>query len=1057
MQRLLGLIIAFLIGIQVFSQDTILVNNNTLSEVGTVWRSSSVYLLEGPVYIEQGSLIITAGTQILAKPYQEGVNQPTSLTIGPGARLTALGRANAPISFSIPSATNSPYDLNAGLWAGLAIEADESSSVSILNYLSIAYAGAPLDGETGAALRLSGVDDRTQIEYIEILGSAGDGIQIRGGEAEIAYAAVSFVQDDAFDWDHGWIGKGLYWFAYEMGVFTTDPPTDDHSFGIEGKGNIGPNGRISNPQIFNATFLGGSCGNYEIFGRNWKNEGAIFLADNSAGTIANSLFIDFPNHGIMVEDLASGADCRQQMENGNITIANNIWWNISFETPFPVTNIQANGRNQFNVSESGIIKVDPLAEDLSAAFLVDHLQSQRNEIAGFGLSVNRRWRGCISIDPRPDRKSNYDSYPNFDYPFDFFFFSNVQDETEKGAFPTDNFWYKGWSLFDEYFFLGDEAQGRFFYQGEPVQLGDTITIQCDSLTSLHDSIVYPDIPCFPDIDLAVSASRRGNRRRPASRTVLDEEAPTAFIEDWTYRGFDYGCHLADTLDFVLLVIDTIPPTIHLIPGPDGGLTAFALDCDEAWISETLIDTLVVDQGICINYTFIAEDFSGNTSTLAVEKKLLEETMIVYADLDGDGFGNPNLPLLCSGLPPGFVANKLDCNDDNPLVYPTENPPGNFTCPESNDICTRAVSLPINTDFCAGLPFDMAGSSATIYPQPLDNCIFNQTYRDIWFQFTPTSTGSIALDLKKGSNEQASGFQLELFEGSCNELNLLQCFAGSPAIKDTLEDLIPGRNYFLRVFESTNLAIADLSICLLGLAPPADTLDNDDCTSPQFLNLGNAECMTHTFSNQGATLSAENIYTSCDNNVTRDVWFQIEMPDTDTLFIAVERQDTLQMSSPSLQVFLGPCDDLTEMACANDGEAKGRTALALSDIFPGAILWIRVGEQENYQGEYVLSTCDHPNGDITSTTTYLSLSPKLSLFPNPTTNALQLLVKGQIQQQASATIYNSAGQLVRVLFQNEDLLSDRVHHFTISDLPSGSYFLRLVAADKILTERFVVTK
>ncbi|MEZ5043818.1 MAG: M12 family metallo-peptidase [Saprospiraceae bacterium] len=41
----------------------------------------------------------------------------------------------------------------------------------------------------------------------------------------------------------------------------------------------------------------------------------------------------------------------------------------------------------------------------------------------------------------------------------------------------------------------------------------------------------------------------------------------------------------------------------------------------------------------------------------------------YEDLDGDGFGNPNISMEACMARPGFVDNDLDCNDDDPTVYP----------------------------------------------------------------------------------------------------------------------------------------------------------------------------------------------------------------------------------------------------------------------------------------------------------------------------------------------------------------------------------------------------
>ena len=46
-----------------------------------------------------------------------------------------------------------------------------------------------------------------------------------------------------------------------------------------------------------------------------------------------------------------------------------------------------------------------------------------------------------------------------------------------------------------------------------------------------------------------------------------------------------------------------------------------------------------------------------------------ETTRVFADADGDGYGNPNVALLACEAPASFVTDSSDCDDTNPQVHP----------------------------------------------------------------------------------------------------------------------------------------------------------------------------------------------------------------------------------------------------------------------------------------------------------------------------------------------------------------------------------------------------
>src|SRR5262249_37186490 len=43
--------------------------------------------------------------------------------------------------------------------------------------------------------------------------------------------------------------------------------------------------------------------------------------------------------------------------------------------------------------------------------------------------------------------------------------------------------------------------------------------------------------------------------------------------------------------------------------------------------------------------------------------------LFYQDADADGYGNPAVAVSECVQPPGYVANKLDCNDADPSIHP----------------------------------------------------------------------------------------------------------------------------------------------------------------------------------------------------------------------------------------------------------------------------------------------------------------------------------------------------------------------------------------------------
>lgn len=439
-----------------FSQTVVNVTDADLNGGETYnWTKNNIYMLNGFVFLENaGILNIEAGTVIKGKETPTSGDNASALIITRGAKINAIGTSTEPVIFTaeIDDVTNAT-DLEAtdrGLWGGLvilgygnvAVTADTANIEGIpttesravyggsndadnsgtLKYVSIRHGGAELaPGDEINGLTLGGVGSGTTFDYIEIIANSDDGIEFFGGAAQVTHLAVSYCGDDAVDYDLGYRGKGQFWFAL-LG-------SDDADNAGEHDG-AKPDGETpySNPTIYNATYIGSGVGAAA------KNSTAIHFRDATGGTYANSIFQGFANHALEVEDLpeAKGVDSRQRMEEGNLNLLNNLFFDFGAGDKFEVN------------ATSGLLRSTPEAEDSTAQFLISHLTTNNNSIENPGLTAISRSNDG-GLDPRPTAGSAAmkagASIPTGDE-----FFKEV---SYKGAFG-DLLWLKGWSALDEY-------------------------------------------------------------------------------------------------------------------------------------------------------------------------------------------------------------------------------------------------------------------------------------------------------------------------------------------------------------------------------------------------------------------------------------------------------------------------------------------------------------------------------------------------------------------------------------------------------------------------------
>ena len=161
------------------------------------------------------------------------------------------------------------------------------------------------------------------------------------------------------------------------------------------------------------------------------------MRDATAGIWTNSVFYDYANKALQVEDLPSGSgtDSYDRLLNGEIRFLNNVFYKFGNYTTFDANPI------------TGIIAYTPGGDDTTCQALIDSLLANNNVMQEPQLrSVSRRPDG--QLDPRPapgsPLLSNAASYPNDS------FFTPVN---YKGAFDTANLWISYWTALASYGYI----------------------------------------------------------------------------------------------------------------------------------------------------------------------------------------------------------------------------------------------------------------------------------------------------------------------------------------------------------------------------------------------------------------------------------------------------------------------------------------------------------------------------------------------------------------------------------------------------------------------------
>ncbi|NUO01483.1 MAG: T9SS type A sorting domain-containing protein, partial [Saprospiraceae bacterium] len=382
------------------------------------------------------------------------VGNPSALVVARGGKIFAEGTVDQPIIFtSEADDVNDPFDLGPtdnSLWGGLAIlgkgitqkngnptanvegiptseprgnygGTDNADNSGVLKYITIRHGGRQIvSGNELNGLTLAAVGSGTTLEYIEVYANSDDGIEFFGGAPNLKHAVVAFAEDDSYDWDEVYTGKGQFWFSIQRediadlgGELDGSTPDD-----------LSPS---SNPTVYNWTHIGSGPGATAANPLGW-----LFRA-GTAGIVANSIVAAQKNKVLEVQDKNTGTnDSHQKLINGELRILNNLFWEAGSNTTMDATG-------------TGIIRItssQPTLDDPTGTVLTNHLTTNGNAIADPQIVRISRDQDEM-LDPRVLATGAAYNTTLATYPADAFFTA----VNYKGAFSQleNEFWLKNWT------------------------------------------------------------------------------------------------------------------------------------------------------------------------------------------------------------------------------------------------------------------------------------------------------------------------------------------------------------------------------------------------------------------------------------------------------------------------------------------------------------------------------------------------------------------------------------------------------------------------------------
>ncbi|MDW9381813.1 T9SS type A sorting domain-containing protein [Chryseobacterium sp. JV558] len=410
-------------------------------------------------------------------------------------------------------------------------------------------------------------------------------------------------------------------------------------------------------------------------------------------------------------------------------------------------------------------------------------------------------------------------------------------------------------------------------------------------------------------------------------------------------------------------------TVQAIPFNDECINAITLsvnpdlNCVDFTSGTTVMSTVSSPTSSCgtstgdVWYKFIATSVTHTVNLKNVTSVPLGGGYVYFQVLKGD-CGNLT-SILCSGSDCGYmtsascplsIVNNLTVGETYYIKvfsgsgyssHKFEICVGTLPATPSNDECTDAVNVPVNTGSdCINL---VSGTTLSSTFSPLSICDSLPRY-DVWYKFTATDVKHI-IKIKNvipvGLPNNLGGLAFHVFGGSCGNF----VCKGGGGTSGLVDGLTAGETYYLKVFVTGGIQASgfNFDLCISKDLTPIPV--NDECVNAVSLVVNSdLTCVGGLEGNTlGATVSTILPTVSCGGTgVQNDVWFKFVATGTSHRIsfkniIDVGVSGTQQ--DIRFEIFKGSCGALTSVKC---GGSVNRSSYInnVSGLVAGETYYIR---------------------------------------------------------------------------------------------------------------------